>query len=687
MTSASEWAESAKVNIPTPAQRCLRVYAFDPQASLNLDTAVVNDAMIQLPWEGSWEGPLDVGPVNDYLEVVDYDAASGCFYPPVDLNNPHLLAQNGFAPSDGNPQFHQQMVFAVAMKTIRDFERALGRPVFWMREGDPKAQDSSARFRAHVKRLRVYPHAMREANAYYSPRKAALLFGYFRGKPARDGTGGDWVFTCLSQDIVAHETAHAILHGMWPRSIESCNPDALAFHEAFADLVALFRKFTVRPVIEHELAKSGGTMRSVSLLNGLAQQFGRATGREGPLRFALRMVKEEEEKLAKNERLEPDRNAGITKPHERGQILVAAVFDAFVTIFERRTADLFRIAGRAPGESSHMPPDLVRRIAAEAEKVADQVLRMCIRGLDYLPPVDVTFGEYLRAIITADHDLVPSDDRLYRVAFAEAFRKRGITAPGSHFTSIDSLLWDEPEKWETTDGAPGHEASADASFSSILSQLHLGVTFANPKECEAADEQAPEGARAYLDPGSVEARNLRDLAMHIVESNRRKVHSWLVGEDDRNWEATLGICLRGDRAPATVYRGSDGVPKVEVHTVRVSRRQGPDGQVLAQLIVQITQRRRAYYKAEDQQRADSGAMAADDPRWIKPDFVFRGGSTLIVDLKDGRVRRVVRKSIRDERRLARQRAYLGGDPEVLTFRGRCDPVDAEPFAFMHRSGQ
>jgi len=47
---------------------------------------------------------------------------------------------------------------------------------------------------------------------------------------------------------------------------------------------------------------------------------------------------------------------------------------------------------------------------------------MCIRALDYCPPVDITFGDYLRALITADVDLVPGDEHHYRVAIIEAFR-------------------------------------------------------------------------------------------------------------------------------------------------------------------------------------------------------------------------------------------------------------------------
>ena len=38
-----------------------------------------------------------------------------------------------------------------------------------------------------VRRLRIYPHAFRGANAYYSPEKKALLLGYF---PAAAGARG-----------------------------------------------------------------------------------------------------------------------------------------------------------------------------------------------------------------------------------------------------------------------------------------------------------------------------------------------------------------------------------------------------------------------------------------------------------------------------------------------------------------
>lgn len=42
-------------------------------------------------------------------------------------------------------------------------------------------------------------------------------------------------------------------------------------------------------------------------------------------------------------------------------------------------------------------------------QIASQFLAVCIRAIDYCPPIDITFGKYFRAVITADLDLVPDD--------------------------------------------------------------------------------------------------------------------------------------------------------------------------------------------------------------------------------------------------------------------------------------
>jgi len=387
--------------LEAPIFRRLRGYAFDPSLSTQFETALFNETVFKVRWED-----LEPGPVGEYVEVVDYDPASARFYDPVDLEDRLVLAQDGLAPSEGSPQFHQQMVYAVAMTTIANFERALGRWALWSPHG-PREEEG------YVGRLRIYPHAIREANAFYSPAKKALLFGYFPA--AADDPGGQlpggMVFTCLSHDVIAHETTHALLDGMHRRFIEADQPDVLAFHEAFADIVALFQHFSFPEVLRHQIAKTRGDLASQSLLGELAQQFGKAIGHYGALRNAIGHINPTT-KQWEPLRPDPEEYRTVTESHARGAILVAAVFDAFLSIYRSRVADLLRIAtsgtGVLPEGSLH--PDLVNRLASEAAKSAQHVLHMCIRALDYCPPVGITFGEYLRALITADYDLVPDDD-------------------------------------------------------------------------------------------------------------------------------------------------------------------------------------------------------------------------------------------------------------------------------------
>ena len=164
-------------------ERRLRTFAFDPTMGIASETAVINEVVLRVPWERTPSGgdALGPGPVGEYLEVVDRDPASKAFYAPIDLDDPRLLAQHGLAPSESNPQFHQQMVYAVAMRTIRTFELALGRLALWSPQPAVRLDGPGDNWKSeqYVQRLRVYPHALREANAYYSPAKKALLFGYF----------------------------------------------------------------------------------------------------------------------------------------------------------------------------------------------------------------------------------------------------------------------------------------------------------------------------------------------------------------------------------------------------------------------------------------------------------------------------------------------------------------------------
>lgn len=678
-----------------PAARRLRVYAFDPQASTAIESAGVNVATIALPW-GNLDGTLKPGPINDYLEVIDVDPVSGQFYEPVDLNRIDLLAQDGIAPTEGDPRFHQQMVFAVAMKTIKAFERALGRRVFWHRK---REDDKLPR---GVPKLRIYPHALREPNAYYSRDKRALLFGYFRASLTASGSNlpGGWVFTALSHDIIVHETTHAILDGLHPRYAEATSRDSIAFHEAFADIVALLLHFTMPEAVAGEIARKGG-LDDHGMLSDLARQFGEATGRYKALRSAI-------DEKGPDGQPDPARFAAATEPHERGAILVAAIFDALVSIYNSRTADLLRLVypGKERSKLRDLHPDLVARLTKEATRSADQLLRMCIRALDYMPPVDVNFGEFLRAIITADHDLIPDDPLGYRLAIIQGFRRRGIYPDHCLSLAPDSLLWEPAKPVAVETNGPGgkpKKVNISREFEKALIPQMKDHQLTDPLGEPSQDAgKKPQGLRSLdLFP------QFQHHAAYVqAHNNRFKILQWLRESDgeikDRAWEQALGVFFSTQRMETkvpnnklrTISRWESRIeegrpasrrqyPAVQVDQVRATRRSGPNGQDLRLLIVEVTQRRRGFLDQDVQAHQDN-LPEGEPPR--EADFIFRGGATLVIDLRNGTLRYVIRKRIDDVDRLRRNRDYLNGrssETLALAYRAARGTQD-EIFAMAHR---
>jgi hypothetical protein len=570
--------------------------------------------------------------------VIDVDPGSGCFYEPIDLQDAALLAQDGLAPSEGTPQFHQQMVYAVASLTIRNFELALGRRCLW-RPGPPPQSTDPKNDSVFVPRLRIYPHALRERNAYYSPAKIALLFGYFTATEDEPGdhVPGGLVFTCLSHDIVAHETTHALVDGMHRRFLTPSNADVRAFHEAFADIVALFQHFTFADIVRHQIASTRGQIRThENLLAQLAGQFGRSTGMSGALRDAIGTI-DPETRQWKPHDPDPAEYHSTTEPHSRGAILVAAVFDAFLKIYENRTADLFRLATRGTGvpDAGAIHPDLVGRLAEEASKSAQHVLTMCVRALDYCPPTDITFGEFLRAIVTADHDAVRDDDLRYRVAFVEAFRRRGIYPRDLKTLSEDSLLWRTPE-------------SDERQPSTALQQ-----GFARLRDDAMTFLFAETGDRK---------KSARETVFDLQRDMRREIHDWL---NDH-------FATHAEGAEDAAFLGLDHGYGFEVHTARFALRPGPDGDIDAVFLMGILQER---------------SILSDPDQPNSPEMPFEGGATLVVDLRRLSVRYCVRKNVNSKIREARQQEFTATQLEGLRatyFGAAAGLYSREPFAVMHR---
>ena len=363
------------------------------------------------------------GPRGYRAQVIDYDTSSGVLYQPIDYpvlqrgvyvdpfardaakaNNDWILTE---------PRFHQQNVYAIVMKTLARFEFALGRRISWG-------------FRGH--QINIAPHAFADANAFYSKEDQALVFGYFKGMKDQ------MVFSCLSHDVVAHETTHAILDGLRNRYTDPSSPEQAGFHEGFADVVALLSVFSLKDVVgtllqpdywkknrpvETDLIDSASLKfeeLQKSVLLGLAEQMGtQMLGVRGDRADALRRSVT----LEKFKPGEVDKLEEFQEPHRRGEILVAAMLNAFLSVWRARIDKLER---RKRGGKLDL--ELVVEQGADA---ADHLLTIAIRALDYAPPTDLQFSDYLSALITADKELVPDDSKYkYRSILLQSFATYGI---------------------------------------------------------------------------------------------------------------------------------------------------------------------------------------------------------------------------------------------------------------------
>jgi len=399
--------EPAPTRGESPPLRSLTILAQDP--AFRRDGKILT-ATAQITAE-----PLMDGPCGARIKVVDYDASRDRLYLPM---------QGGYQQGDdwldpfagkeaarfiGDPRFHQQNAYTVAMRTLGFFESALGRRT---RYG----------FKGH--QLHIAPHAFAGPNAYYQRENRCLCFGYF------PGLDGRIVHTCLSHDVVAHEMTHALLDGLRPRYIDPSSPDQAAFHEGFADVVALLSVLSDHAIVEQVLIRRG-VMRGrralilrreltpsalkASALLGLAEQVGTSI----PNGAATALRRSVELKPSARWLEDPD----CEEPHRRGEILVAAVMNAFLAVWVARIAGLGVVArGMYDGN----------RVVEEGVAAANHLMTMCIRALDYAPSTDLQYVDYLSALLTADKETVPDDSKYhYRQIIRNTFRAWGIE-PVSH---------------------------------------------------------------------------------------------------------------------------------------------------------------------------------------------------------------------------------------------------------------
>lgn len=322
------------------------------------------------------------GPVTRRLAILDFDDDTGALRPGV----PFVAAfepdkPSGYAIVDADDlmadDFLRVNVFTTALSTLYMFEEkdVLGREVAWA-FGAPQ--------------LLVIPRAGEWANAFYQRESHSLQFFYFPSVRARANT----VFTALSQDIIAHETAHAILDGIAPDLYNSLTPQSLALHEAVADLTALLTGLRSRRLREQLLEQTGGSISGRNALSSMAEQFGLerdVTGRARDLRslWNERNLDPDDDTL---DELNRRNQATRAEPHLLSEVLSGALYRVFARLHDeyksRRAAEKNITEFSASGFALFVAREHFKRLA--------------LRSLDYLPPGEISFADYGRAILASD---------------------------------------------------------------------------------------------------------------------------------------------------------------------------------------------------------------------------------------------------------------------------------------------
>ncbi len=341
------------------------------------------------------------GPVSRRLAVVDFNA-DGTLHPGAKLSPADGDKRRTYLidPSDfQEPEYRAVLVFGSVWKTIDMFEdeNILGsrRKLAWA-FGAPQ--------------LLIVPRAGEWPNAFYERESHSLQFFYFE-------TDRGTLNTCLSADIVAHETGHAVLDAICPDLYDATSPQSLAIHESIADLTAICRALDNRPLVDEIGSRPEWTIRESSQFTALAEEFGNAIslGRRSYLRNAYNNKTlcddaPKEDQVARDE------------PHALSEVLTGALYRAFVAQYEK-----FYDKYMADEDDREKAQKAARGKALGIAR--DRFSRIVFRALDYVPPGEVSFADLGRAIVAADMAAYPSDDdNADRQVIIDEFVRRCIVA-------------------------------------------------------------------------------------------------------------------------------------------------------------------------------------------------------------------------------------------------------------------
>lgn len=408
----------------------VRLYypAFDP-AIVERDN--IKPSMQYLGTDIDFPNGLLDGMVSNEVALIDFDPETGELadgpkvHPPDSGNKMHVLSVDRSALKKRPKSIAsiQTLCFGAVVRTIRLIEKpwALGRKLKWAFNGD---------------QLFVVPRAGFGANAFYHRDSHSLQFLVVadQGRPS-EGTNGEQQgrFTALSPDIVAHETAHAIVDGIAPGLYDAAAPESLALHEAIADLTALIVSLQTSHFVTYVLDREGGNLNAETV-GAIAEEIGGLSVPSGGLEKRNHGLRNLSNKFAlpRADGSIPEgmEEVGSLQPHKLSEVLSGALFSFMMAVFLKRREM------RARTLTAKKKKDRLYSASGYAVAMATRALASIVyRALDYLPPGEISFADFGRAMLAADRVVFPGEDENeLRTLLIDELVRRNI---GTH----DSLAW------------------------------------------------------------------------------------------------------------------------------------------------------------------------------------------------------------------------------------------------------
>lgn len=341
-----------------------------------------------------------------------------------DNEKAHADSSGNYLVEPGTPQFNQVQSIAIASRTHEICESFAGHPIEW------RTSDGV---------LLIEPHNQTEESAFYNEGAGALQFGSIMSiemnKP---------VHTCLSADVVSHETGHAVIHTEKPEWFRETtvfwgnlgqlpigNLEVVALDEAFADCSSMMTALSIDENLVGMIEDTGGDLSRHNRIADIAEEFGAAFSMQSGVltgeRYIRSAINDFHYKPAYDLPAFESEQELSRESHSYSRIWSGVFYDCFKNLYEKELNSSAALEASRPGKGQ--PEEAGSSDAAvkvnALKKARDVIGPILMKAVDCSPPTARTFHfrDMALTMIEADEILTGGTNR--NELFA-AFRDRGI---------------------------------------------------------------------------------------------------------------------------------------------------------------------------------------------------------------------------------------------------------------------